>query len=148
VLGLDRFRSGASEESVHVRARARMVAEQIAARGIRDPRILEAVGKVPRHLFVPAKHAGEAYDDHPVAIGHEQTISQPYVVAFMTEALGLVPGGSVLEVGTGSGYQAAVLAELVSLVYTIEIVASLAEEVPERLGRLGYTNVNVRSGDG
>jgi protein-L-isoaspartate(D-aspartate) O-methyltransferase len=104
--------------------------------------------KVPRHLFVPEALAGEAYGDHPLPIGHGQTISQPFVVAFMTEALGLRGGETVLEVGTGSGYQAAVLAEIAARVYTIEIVAPLAEEARERLARLGYRNVEVRAGDG
>ena len=131
-----------------MRARERMVAEQIEARGVRDPRTLAAVGKVPRHLFVAPRQVGEAYEDHPLPIGHAQTISQPYIVAFMTEALGLRPGDAVLEVGTGSGYQAAVLAEIAARVYTIEIVASLAAEAGERLARLGYANVEVRAGDG
>jgi protein-L-isoaspartate(D-aspartate) O-methyltransferase len=125
-----------------------MVAEQIEARGIRDPKVLEAVGSVPRHSFALPTQAGEAYEDHPLAIGHDQTISQPYIVAFMTEALGLRGGDTVLEVGTGSGYQAAVLAEIVARVYTIEIVAALAEKAGERLRSLGYANVEVRAGDG
>jgi len=104
--------------------------------------------KVPRHLFVPTAYLPEAHQDHPVPIGHGQTISQPYVVAFMTEALGLEGGETVLEVGTGCGYQAAVLAEIAARVYTIEIVAPLAEEAAARLKRLGYANVQVRAGDG
>jgi protein-L-isoaspartate(D-aspartate) O-methyltransferase len=130
------------------RARQEMVADQIEERGVRDPRTLAAMRKVPRHLFVPAALAGDAYADHPLPIGHDQTISQPYVVAFMTEALGLRGGETVLEVGTGSGYQAAVLAEIAARVYTIEIVAPLADEARERLARLGYRNVEVRAGDG
>jgi protein-L-isoaspartate(D-aspartate) O-methyltransferase len=129
-------------------ARAEMVAEQIEERGIRDPRTLAAMRTVPRHLFVPPQLAGDAYADHPLPIGHGQTISQPYIVAFMTEALGLRGGETVLEVGTGSGYQAAVLAGIAARVYTIEIVAPLAEESRERLARLGYGNVEVRAGDG
>jgi len=125
-----------------------MVARQIEERGVRDARTLAAMRKVPRHLFVPAALAGDAYGDHALPIGHGQTISQPYVVAFMTEALGLRGGESVLEVGTGSGYQAAVLAEIAARVYTIEIVAPLAEEARGRLARLGYRNVEVRAGDG
>jgi protein-L-isoaspartate(D-aspartate) O-methyltransferase len=125
-----------------------MVAAQIEGRGIRDPRALAAMRKVPRHLFVPAALGRDAYSDHPLPIGHGQTISQPYIVAFMTEALGLRGGETVLEVGTGSGYQAAVLAEIAARVYTIEIVAPLAEEARERLARLGYRNVEVRAGDG
>ena len=129
-------------------AREAMVATQIAARGVRDPLTLAAMRRVPRRLFVPAVSAGQAYDDHPVPIGHGQTISQPYVVAFMTEALGLRGGESVLEVGTGCGYQAAVLARIAARVHTIEIVAPLAAEAAERLTRLGYANVTVRAGDG
>jgi protein-L-isoaspartate(D-aspartate) O-methyltransferase len=125
-----------------------MVAGQIEERGIRDARTLAAMRQVPRHLFVPPALAGDAYGDHALPIGHGQTISQPYVVAFMTEALGLRGGDTVLEVGTGSGYQAAVLAEIAAHVYTIEIVAPLAEEARERLARLGYRNVEVRAGDG
>jgi len=130
------------------RAREEMVAAQIEARGVRDSRTLAALRKVPRHLFVPPDLAGEAYGDGPLPIGHGQTISQPYIVAFMTEALGLRGGETVLEVGTGSGYQAAVLAEIAARVFTIEIVAPLAEEARERLARLGYGNVEVRAGDG
>ncbi len=130
------------------RAREEMVAAQIEARGVRDARTLAAMRKVPRHLFVPPDLAGDAYGDSPLPIGRGQTISQPYIVAFMTEALGLRGGETVLEVGTGSGYQAAVLAEIAARVYTIEIVAPLAEEARERLVRLGYRNVEVRAGDG
>jgi protein-L-isoaspartate(D-aspartate) O-methyltransferase len=138
----------APPEEGFVQARARMVAEQIEARGVRDARTLEAMRKVPRHLFVLDKYTGDAYEDHPLPIGHDQTISQPYIVAFMTEALGLSGGETVLEVGTGSGYQAAVLAEIAARVYTIEIVSPLAEEARERLRKLGYANVDVRAGDG
>jgi protein-L-isoaspartate(D-aspartate) O-methyltransferase len=130
------------------RAREEMVATQIAARGVADARTLAALRKVPRHLFVPPAAVRQAYEDHPVPIGHGQTISQPYIVAFMTAALGLRGGEKVLEVGTGCGYQAAVLAEIASQVYTIEIVAPLAEEAAARLARLGYANVQVRAGDG
>jgi len=125
-----------------------MVAAQIEERGVRDPRTLAAMRKVPRHLFVPPSLLRDAYSDHPLPIGHGQTISQPYIVAFMTEALSLRGGEKVLEIGTGSGYQAAVLAEIAARVYTIEIVAPLAEEARERLARLGYRNVEVRAGDG
>jgi protein-L-isoaspartate(D-aspartate) O-methyltransferase len=125
-----------------------MVEAQIEARGVHDPRTVAAMRKVPRHLFVPPAMARDAYADHPLPIGHGQTISQPYIVAFMTEALGLRGGERVLEVGTGSGYQAAVLGEIAARVYTIEIVAPLAEEARERLARLGYRNVEVRAGDG
>jgi protein-L-isoaspartate(D-aspartate) O-methyltransferase len=130
------------------REREQMVAQQIASRGVRDKRTLAAMRKVPRHLFVPPAVAGQAYDDHPLPIGHGQTISQPYIVAFMTEALHLDGDETVLEVGTGSGYQAAVLAEIVPRVYSIEIVAPLAEEAGGRLRDLGYSNVEVRAGDG
>jgi protein-L-isoaspartate(D-aspartate) O-methyltransferase len=129
-------------------AREQMVKEQLEARGIKDPLTLAALRKVPRHLFVPESAVGEAYSDFPLPIGHGQTISQPYIVAFMTEALGLRGGEKVLEVGTGSGYQAAVLAEMGASVHTIEIVPELAAEARERLARLGYRNVEVHSGDG
>jgi protein-L-isoaspartate(D-aspartate) O-methyltransferase len=130
------------------RRREWMVAETIASRGVRDPRTLAAMRKVERHLFVPPEMLAQAYEDHPLPIGHGQTISQPYIVAFMTEALGLRGGETVLEIGTGCGYQAAILAELAAKVYTIEIVEPLADEARERLGRLGYGNVAVRAGDG
>jgi protein-L-isoaspartate(D-aspartate) O-methyltransferase len=130
------------------RAREAMVATQIEARGVRDGKTLAAMRAVPRHEFVPPALVGEAYEDHPIPIGHGQTISQPYIVGFMTEALSLHGGERVLEVGTGSGYQAAVLSRIAAQVYTIEIVAPLAEESAERLRRLGYANVHVRAGDG
>jgi protein-L-isoaspartate(D-aspartate) O-methyltransferase len=139
---------GDGEERDLARAREDMVATQIAARGVRDAKTLAAMRKVPRHLFVPTASLTQAYDDHPLPIGHGQTISQPYIVGFMTEALGLEGGDTVLEIGTGSGYQAAVLAEIASRVHTIEIVAPLAEEAAARLKRLGYGNVEVRAGDG
>ena len=129
-------------------AREQMVREQIEARGIRDARLLAALRRVPRHLFVPAAEQGEAYLDYPLALEYGQSISQPYVVAFMTEALELKPRDRVLEIGTGSGYQAAILAELVSEVYSIEIVEPLAKQAAARLQRLGYSNVRVRAGDG
>jgi protein-L-isoaspartate(D-aspartate) O-methyltransferase len=127
--------------------RERMV-EQIAARGVRDPAVLAAMRAVPRERFVPAHLAHRAYDDGPLPIGEGQTISQPYVVAAMTEALRPQPRDRVLEVGTGSGYAAAVLASIVAEVYTIERVASLAESARRRLADLGYTTVHVRLGDG
>ena len=129
-------------------ARERMVVEQIEARDVTDKLTLAALRKVPRHLFVTPGSAKHAYEDYPLPIGHGQTISQPYIVAFMTQALGLKGGEKVLEVGTGSGYQAAVLAEIAKSVYTIEILEPLADEARERLARLGYKNVKVRSGDG
>jgi protein-L-isoaspartate(D-aspartate) O-methyltransferase len=128
--------------------RLRMVEAQIRERGVRDERVLDAMRRVPRHLFVPRGYERDAYEDHPIPIGEGQTISQPYVVAAMTEALALRPQDAVLEIGTGSGYQAAVLAELVSRVYSIERIASLAERGREALERAGYPNVTVVVGDG
>jgi protein-L-isoaspartate(D-aspartate) O-methyltransferase len=125
-----------------------MVASQIAGRGVVDPRVLEALRRVERHLFVPAPLRPAAYGDHPLPIGHDQTISQPYVVALMTELARVGPGARALEIGTGSGYQAAVLSLLAKEVYTIEIVEPLAKEAADRLARLGYRNVTVRAGDG
>jgi protein-L-isoaspartate(D-aspartate) O-methyltransferase len=130
------------------RARAEMVETQLAARGIRDPRVLEAMRTVERHRFVPDAARASAYADAPLPIGHGQTISQPYVVALMTELARVEPGSRVLEVGTGSGYQAAVLATLAAHVFGIEIVEPLAADARERLARLGYRNVTVRAGDG
>jgi len=135
-------------EPVLVEARLRMVREQIVARGIADPRVLEVMARVPRHEFVPAARRTEAYEDWPLPIGYGQTISQPYIVAFMTAALNPRPGDRVLEIGTGSGYQAAVLADLVAEVYTVEIVEPLAKRAEADLKRLGYANVKVRAGDG
>jgi len=130
------------------RERAEMVRRQIEARGVRDPAVLAALRTVPRHRFVPARLADEAYADHPLPIGAGQTISQPYIVALMTELLRVKPGDRVLEVGTGSGYQAAVLAALGVEVYSIEIIASLGRQAAERLSALGYERVQVRIGDG
>ncbi|RMG94416.1 MAG: protein-L-isoaspartate(D-aspartate) O-methyltransferase [Deltaproteobacteria bacterium] len=128
--------------------RDRMVAEQIEARGVTDPRVLAAMAKVPRHLFVPDAYQAEAYQDHPLPIGHGVTISQPYIVALMTELAEVRPGDKVLEIGTGSGYQAAVLAELGAEVYSIEVIEPLARRAKERLAKLGYDRVHVRHGDG
>lgn len=128
--------------------RARMVREQLRARDIRDERVLEVMGRVPRHLFVPEEYRDAAYEDHPLSIGHGQTISQPYIVAFMTQALRVAPEHKVLEIGTGSGYQAAVLAELVRDVYTIEIVEALADAATRTLESLGHRNVHIRKGNG
>lgn len=128
--------------------RAAMVERQIAARGISDAEVLRAMRAVPRHEFVPDEYQSQAYADHPLPIGYGQTISQPYVVAWMTEALDLEPGERVLEIGTGSGYQAAVLAELVDEVYTIEIIGALVDEAKPRLERLGYGDVQVKHADG
>lgn len=138
----------ADEADVRTAERAAMVERQIVRRGIRDERVLAAMRRVPRHLFVPEAHRGEAYEDHPLPIGLGQTISQPYIVAYMTEALQLKPGARVLEVGTGSAYQAAVLAELAALVYSVEILPALAETARGLLAKLGYKNVEVASCDG
>jgi len=129
-------------------ARQRMVVEQLRGRDIRDPRVLDAMERVPRHRFVPEPERSSAYADHPVAIGHGQTISQPYIVAFMSQALQLRPTDKVLEIGTGSGYQAAILGELAQEVYTIEIVEPLAASATKILAELGYRNVHVRAGNG
>jgi protein-L-isoaspartate(D-aspartate) O-methyltransferase len=139
---------GRGTEAWYEGARQRMVQQQIRARGIRDPNVLAALSKVPRHLFVPPLYRSMAYNDGPLPIGEGQTISQPYIVAFMTEAVRLKKTDRVLEVGTGSGYQAAVLAEIVQQVYSIEIVPTLGNEARERLQRMGYRNVSVRIGDG
>ncbi len=128
--------------------REEMVRHQIAARGVHDSATLAAMGRVPRHEFVPKGYLSAAYADRPLPIGLGQTISQPYIVAYMTERLEPKLGDRVLEVGTGSGYQAAVLAEIVDSVYTIEIFGELARKAEARLGRLGYENVRVRHGDG
>lgn len=130
------------------RARMAMVDEQIAARGVKDAKVLAALRKVPRHQFVPDRYRSEAYQDHPLPIGHGQTISQPYIVGAMTELLQLAPNAKVLEVGTGSGYQAAVLAELGVRVFTIEIVEPLAKHAAEVLAELGYDRVQVKTADG
>ena len=129
-------------------ARQRMVDTQLSGRDISDARVLAAMRKVPRHLFVPEPLRAAAYDDSPVPIGLDQTISQPYIVAFMTQALDVQPGHRVLEIGTGSGYQAAVLAELTDRIYTIEVLAPLAERARATLAELGYRHVSVRVGNG
>jgi protein-L-isoaspartate(D-aspartate) O-methyltransferase len=154
-LGMGTLRACESDTSERIgnddgraRARAEMVATQIAARGVADAAVLAAMRKVPRHEFVPSRAADMAYQDHPLAIGHGQTISQPYIVALMSELAAPRPGARVLEVGTGSGYQAAVLSELGAEVYSIEIVAELARQAAATLARLGYTSVHTRVGDG
>lgn len=143
-----RLQAAASMDSIHARARDAMVASQIIARGVREARTLAAMREVPRHLFVSPRLAEQAYEDHPLPIGHGQTISQPYIVAFMTEALSLKGGETVLEVGAGSGYQSAVLSRIAARVFGIEIVEPLAKEAEERLASLGYRNVEIRAGDG
>ncbi len=129
-------------------ARTTMIDEQIVTRDIKSPRVLDAMRKVPRHEFVPESMRGEAYGDTPLPIGYGQTISQPYIVAYMSEALELEPSHRVLEIGTGSGYQAAILGELAKEVFSIEIVAPLAAGARQTLARLGYKNVHVRAGNG
>jgi protein-L-isoaspartate(D-aspartate) O-methyltransferase len=137
-----------TELDAHLKSRLAMVAETIVARGVKNPDVLRAMRTVPREEFVPQEYIQNAYEDHPLPIGFGQTISQPYIVAWMTELLELKPGDKVLEIGTGSGYQAAVLAELGSIqVYSIEIVPELAQSAQERLQTLGYA-VHVRQGDG
>ena len=128
--------------------RSRMVEEQIRRRGVKNPDVLAAMERVPRHLFVPEEYLDLAYEDRPLPIGKEQTISQPYIVAFMTEALELARTDRVLEIGLGSGYQAAILAELAGEVYSVEIVPELARRTSRVLAELGYTNIHVRIGDG
>jgi len=135
-------------EEANAVARRRMVDDQIQRRGVKDARVLAAMRRVPRHLFVPEPGRARAYDDGPLPIGEGQTISQPYIVAFMTEALAVGPGDRVLEIGTGSGYQAAVLAEIVKEVFSIEILDRLAADATRRIAELGYRNVTVRVGDG
>jgi protein-L-isoaspartate(D-aspartate) O-methyltransferase len=128
--------------------RLAMVSQQIEARGVKDPAVLEAMRRVPRHDFVPADAVSMAYEDHPLPIGYGQTISQPYIVGLMTEALQIKPGDRVLEIGTGSGYQAAILAELGAEVYTVEILPELAQQAAERLRSMGYEKVQVQAVDG
>jgi protein-L-isoaspartate(D-aspartate) O-methyltransferase len=131
-----------------LKERERMVAAQIQARGVKDPNVLKAMRTVPRHALIPADQQPYAYADQPRPIGEGQTISQPYIVAFMTEALKLDPNCIVLEIGTGSGYQAAVCAEIAREIYTIEIVPELAESAAKQLKKLGYRNIFVKTGDG
>ena len=131
-----------------VNQRSRMVEYQIRARGIQDKSVLEAMAKVPRHRFVDASAAHFAYADRPVRIGYDQTMSQPFIVAYMTQAAQLSPNKTVLEIGTGSGYQTAVLGELSREVYTIEIIPELAKSARQILSELGYQNVHVKTGDG
>jgi protein-L-isoaspartate(D-aspartate) O-methyltransferase len=137
-----------SEDDPFVEARQRLVEEGIIGMGISDPLVIEAMGRTPRHLFVPEDYVNMAYVNHPLPIGYGQTISQPYIVALMTQELGVHEGDRVLEIGTGSGYQAAVLAELEVEVFTIEIIGVLAEAAAGRLSNLGYDEVQVRHADG
>jgi protein-L-isoaspartate(D-aspartate) O-methyltransferase len=137
-----------SHQDIYAEERERMVETQIEPRGVKDTLVLSAMRKVPRHLFVPEGWRDQAYSDGPLPIGEGQTISQPYIVALMTELLGLKGGEKVLEIGTGSGYQAAILAEIAKEVYTIEIICSLAEKADKRLKEMGYKNITVRCADG
>ena len=136
------------EEMDRESEREHMVRAQISARGILDQNVLAAMRKVPRHLFIPHRYADEAYADHPIPIGHDQTISQPYIVGLMSELCGICRSDRVLEIGTGSGYQTAVLAELASEVYTIERLSPLSDSARKRLEDMGYTNINFRAGNG
>lgn len=152
LLGFSKYPSienkNSSDTDNTVIQREVMVREQIISRGIKDKPVLEAMKKIPRHLFVDESLKDRAYGDHPLPIGEGQTISQPYVVALMTEALNLKPDDRVLEIGTGSGYQAAVLAEIVKEVYTIEIREGLSLRASELLNRLGYKNIKTKYADG
>lgn len=137
-----------SAEDRYAQTRRRMVRDQIERRGVHDPNVLRAMTEVQRHRFVPDRLQDQAYDDRPLLIGEGQTISQPYIVAYMTEAVGVDEGDRVLEIGTGSGYQAAILASIASEVFSIEILPDLASSASRRLRELGYRNVTVRTGDG
>ncbi len=138
----------ATEDPRLMAARQRMVEKDLKGRDIKDPKVLEVMGRIPRHLFVDPSLRSQAYADHPLPIGEGQTISQPYIVALMTQVLQIKPGEKVLEIGTGSGYQAAILAALTDQVYTIEIREALAKQARERLHKLGYKKVQVKYGDG
>ncbi len=134
--------------SLFASLRARMVDAQLRARGVKDERVLAAMARVPRHEFAPERYRDQAYDDHPLPIGEGQTISQPYIVALMLEALALTPSDRVLDIGTGSGYVTALLAEIVAQVFSVERHAALADAARDLLARLGYTNVRVTVADG
>src|SRR5437773_8321238 len=142
------FISFSFQEDVYREKREKMVKDQIEKRGVNDKLVLKAMRNVKRHLFVPEERMAEAYNDAPLPIGYGQTISQPYIVAYMTEVIQPKPEFKVLEIGTGSGYQAAVLAEIVQEVYTIEIVTELANAATQRLKKLGYSKVKVKQADG
>jgi protein-L-isoaspartate(D-aspartate) O-methyltransferase len=148
VLGLACQGGSRGPVETYAEARKRMVETQILARGIEDQQVIAAMLAVPREEFIPEQYRAYAYHDSPVPIGHGQTISQPYIVALMSEKLSLSTADRVLEVGTGSGYQAAVLARIAHEVYTVEIIGPLAREAEARLKRLGYDNVKVKVGDG
>lgn len=136
------------DDAPYALERERMVTDQLAARDIRDPAVLAAMRQVPRHLFVPERLQPRAYQDHPLVIGHGQTISQPYIVALMTELARPTPTDRVLEVGTGCGYQAAVVSRLVRHVYSVEVIDALQQQASDRLAALGYANVTTRRADG
>ena len=144
-----RFRNQKSQaEDGHAELRHKMVRQQIEKRGIKNRSVLAAMRKVPRHLFTTPQYLAEAYTDHALSINCGQTISQPYIVALMTDRLQLKPTSNVLEIGTGCGYQTAVLAELVNQVYTVEIIPELAKDAQKQLNRLGYRNVDLKIGNG
>jgi len=144
----DSSHSQSPDKDMYALLRKTMVDEYIKSRGIKDPAVLNAMLHVARHHFVPEEYKDQAYEDHPLPIDEGQTISQPYIVAFMTEALKLSSQSRVLEVGTGSGYQAAVLAEIVDSVFSIEIIESLAQKASRILSELGYTNIEIKTGNG
>jgi protein-L-isoaspartate(D-aspartate) O-methyltransferase len=143
-----RGRQPTPSQDSYANARARLVADGIVGLGIDDPAVIETMGRVPRHRFVPDEYLAEAYENHPLPIGYGQTISQPYIVALMTQEASIEKGDRVLEIGTGSGYQAAVLADLGAIVYSIELIAPLSDSATKRLAELGYANVHVRQADG
>ncbi|MGE5859574.1 MAG: protein-L-isoaspartate(D-aspartate) O-methyltransferase [Ignavibacteria bacterium] len=147
-LSLILFLSITAQEDRYIKARLEMVSFQIENRGITNKPTLEAMKKVPRHKFIPSDQINSAYEDGPVPIGYGQTISQPFIVAYMTSVIDPKPGQKVLEIGTGSGYQAAVLAEIVDTVYTMEIIAELSKSSAERLKKLGYKNIVTKNADG
>lgn len=142
------YTSVTAQKDKFVSLRKRMVREQIVARGIKSPKLIKAMNKVPRHMFIPDNYKLMAYEDRPLPIGRGQTISQPYIVALMTDKLKLNKDMKVLEIGTGSGYQAAILAEICKSVYSIEIIAELANRAKTILDTLNYTNIHIKIGDG
>ena len=148
LIALSSCHKAVTSTSEFVAERQKMIEEQLKPRGIKDERVLAAMAKVPREEFVSEKLRDQSYSDNALPIGHDQTISQPFIVAYMTEQLHLKPSDRVLEIGTGSGYHAAVLSELAKDVYTIEIIEPLAKEASARLARLGYSNAHVKAGDG